>query len=100
MKKNKFIIYIIFLSLFTIFNSCTKEDITIKQQNNEIFININNYNSHYSLNIHNITGQLIDSKIINTQNFNYNLSGLETGIYFLSISNNNQLIKNFKIIKQ
>ncbi len=79
----------------------TKEDITIKQQNNEIIININNnYSVNYKINIHNITGVLISIKTIDSKQFIYNLSSLKTGIYILSIINNNQLITNFKIIKQ
>ena len=49
--------------------------------------------------LYNISGQLLESNKIESNETNINMIKFETSIYLLKIINNNQSVKTFKIIK-
>lgn len=64
--------------------------------------NITITNSNFVINsveLYNISGQKVKSKIINSMQTNLNLSGLEKGIYILNINSNDTSIKRKVVIE-
>jgi hypothetical protein len=47
-----------------------------------------------------VSGRIISKKRISNKKTTINLKSMSVGFYFLKLTHNNQLIKNFKLIKQ
>jgi hypothetical protein len=47
-----------------------------------------------------ILGEKVKSALINSNNFNVNLSELPNGIYHLELKTDSQIIKSFPVLKQ
>lgn len=63
-------------------------------------LNINNYNlTNFSYQLFDAGGKKIESRKITSVTETIRMAKLPGGLYFLSIINNNQIIKTFKIIK-
>lgn len=55
--------------------------------------------SSLRLQLYDSTGKIIFSEAITANEMKLNMQGCHSGIYFLSVFENNQLLKSFKIIK-
>lgn len=60
---------------------------------------VNNY-KNLSYKFYNVSGQTINEGIMKSNKTSLATNNLDTGVYFLNILENNQLIKTFKILKK
>ena len=68
--------------------------------NNEITISLENGNGFANLSVHDITGRLVSSKTINTDNglINVALNNLESGNYIFNLNFEDGKISKFKVV--
>lgn len=68
--------------------------------NDYLLLNIDNFEiSNLNYQLYNMNGDLLEKNVIIGNESKINLSGYTSAVYFIKVSKNNQVIKEFKIIK-
>ena len=66
---------------------------------NYLMLEIDNYDRDLTYQVYDISGKLLESKTIGSNSTIIIMEQLATGSYFLKVTQNNTLVKTFKIIK-
>ena len=66
---------------------------------NYLMLQIDNYDKALSYQLYDISGKLIESNTVVANSTTIKMEQMQTGTYFLKVTQNNTLVKTFKIIK-
>ena len=80
------------MSGFSVFPNPTKENILLKAESEKI--------GDYSYRIYDITGRMLEEKLLETNETQIILSVLKPSVYFLKIVKDGKEVKVFKVVKQ
>jgi hypothetical protein len=66
---------------------------------NYLMLQIDNFDKDLSYQLFDISGKLLESNTVAANSTTINMEQMQTGSYFLKVTQNNTLVKTFKIIK-
>ena len=70
------------------------------KNNNNLFVYVNNIqNSQYTIEICDMLGELVHLQTLKKENIQIDMSAYQSGIYFIQIINDNQIVYTNKLIK-